>query len=56
MKECPFYEYDEKFDEHICHAVFGEDECPKEFVYTCKYEPEQDTYEEDDYYGEFGMY
>lgn len=54
--ECPYYEYDEKFDEHICHASGEEEGCPAEFVMTCKYEPQQDIYEEDDYYGEFGLY
>lgn len=52
--ECPYYEYDEEFDKHICHAS-QEDECPKEYVNECKYQPpEYEMYE--DYYGEFGLY
>jgi len=35
MDKCPYYEYDEKFEAHICHGCI----CPKEYVDTCKFEP-----------------
>jgi len=41
MKECPDYEYDEEFDEHICHGCI----CPEEYVDTCKYKPSSLMYE-----------
>lgn len=51
--ECPHYEYDEEFNEHICHADC-ETMCPDEFRETCKYELPEEVKE--DYYGEFGLY
>lgn len=53
VKECPHYEHEKEFDEHICHADETE-ECPEGFRETCKYEPE--LMQEDMYPGEFGLY
>lgn len=51
--ECPHYEFDEELNEPICHAS-QDDECPKEHVNKCKYQPQDNLIEE--YYGEFGLY
>lgn len=52
--ECPHYEYDEIFQEHICHA--GNETCLKEYVNTCKYQPPEECNNDEEYYGEFGLY